>query len=205
MKKAFLFMFFMLLASPSLWAAGIGFYGTGGVGLNSWKYSGVTASSTDYFYGGGLVVDSNVSKNETFGYRFTAGYEQFNSSNPNGDVSVKGTHRFSMSHAFGFGLVRTEKLRFWMGPRIGLHYLYKRTQSYHLDYIGADALLAFGLNVKAGDTATFFFDIGTGYMGNFNLNVSEMGNAFGVDGKLGFIFRINDSFSPAGNKIILTD
>ena len=41
---------------------------------------------------------------------------------------------------------------------------------------------------------TFFFDIGMGYMGVYNLKGSEVGNAFGADAKLGFLFRINDSY-----------
>ena len=181
--------------AQSAHAAGIGVYGTGGVAMMNWQYDGTKGgSSTDYFYGGGLVVDSNVARNELFGYRFTAGYEQYVLSDPNSDATSDPIHRFSMTHTFGFGVARAEMVRFWVGPKLGLHYLYRRDSGYTIDAIGFDALLGLGLNVNAGDVFTFFIDIGMGYMGVYNINSSQVGNAFGVDGKMGFLFRINDTY-----------
>jgi hypothetical protein len=202
MKKTLVFLCLLAVVigfARSAQAAGIGVYGTGGVALSTLRYHGMSASSTDYFYGGGIVIDSNVAKDQLFGYRFTAGYEQYVFTDPNSDYSSSPIHRFSMSHTFGFGMARTEMVRFWVGPRIGLHYLYKHDSGYKYDAIGADALLALGVNVNAGDTFTFFFDIGFGYMGNYNINAAEVGNAFGFDGKIGFMFRINDTYKQTAS------
>ncbi|HOT44100.1 MAG TPA: hypothetical protein PLM53_08630 [Spirochaetota bacterium] len=198
MKKVLMFIVMCAISmviAQSAQAAGIGVYGTGGVAMMNWQYNGTkVGSSTDYFYGGGLAVDSNVARNELFGYRFTAGYEQYVLTDPGSDAKSDPIHRFSMTHTFGFGVARTEMVRFWIGPKIGLHYLYKHDNGYSYDAIGADALLALGLNVNAGKVFTFFFDIGVGYMGVYNLKGSGVGNSFGADAKLGFMFRINDSY-----------
>jgi hypothetical protein len=114
---------FLLLAS-SLWAAGIGIYGTGGVNFSNWESNGSTPKSTAYFYGGGLVIDSNAARNELFGYRFTAGYEQVRRIYPYPNFLNVSIHKFSMTHTLGFGVVRNENLRLWIGPQLGLHYLY---------------------------------------------------------------------------------
>jgi hypothetical protein len=205
MKKILFFISLcaMTLAiAQSAQAAGIGVYGTGGVNLDTISYRGATANSTDYFYGGGLAIDSNVARNELFGYRFTLGYEQYRMKASNSDYTSDPIHRISMSHTFGFGVARNETVRFWLGPRIGIHYLFIRktdtgwtTQvTEKTDFIGLDALLALGLNINMGDVATLFFDIGFGYMGNYDLHSSGIGNGFGLDGKIGFMFRINDKF-----------
>ncbi|HNW28761.1 MAG TPA: hypothetical protein PKN50_09815 [Spirochaetota bacterium] len=224
MKKVLMFIVMcatVIIITQSAQAAGIGVYGTGGVNFSTWNYKGASANSTDYFYGGGLVVDSNVARNELFGYRFTAGYEQYRLKDPDTDSTSSAMHRVSMSHTFGFGIARNETVRFWLGPRIGMHYLryrdsyntinmsmfpyvmpYPQNVKVTIDMIGIDALLAMGLNINMGDVATIFFDLGIGYMGNYNIRVSERGHGFGVDGKIGFMFRINDNYkltSSTGN------
>jgi hypothetical protein len=221
MKKTLVFLVSvaaMCGIAQSARAAGIGVYGTGGVNFTTWNMRGVSANTTDYFYGGGLVIDSNVAKNETFGYRFTAGYEQYRMKDPNSGNTSSPIHRASMSHTFGFGVARNENVRFWLGPRFGLHYLrlrdtYTDTESIafnmypygqkvkvELDMIGFDALLAFGINVNMGEIATMFLDIGVGYMGNYNIHAADYGHGFGIEGKAGFMFRINDSYKqPASS------
>lgn len=186
----------MMVITQSAQAAGIGFYGTGGAAFMNWQYKGEKGgSSTDYFYGGGLVIDSTVARDQIFGYRLTLGYEQYVVTYPEYDAESDPIHRFSMSHTFGFGVLRSEMVRLWIGPRIGLHYLYKHDSGYSIDAAGVDCLLGMGLNINAGDTFTFFFDLGFGYMGIYNINHSgEIGNAFGLDGKMGFMFRIGDTY-----------
>ncbi|MBN1497307.1 MAG: hypothetical protein JXA07_11095 [Spirochaetes bacterium] len=214
-KKIFICLLFVIAVPiSSAWAAGIGAYGTGGVAFTTWYYDGTKGGTTqDYFYGGGLIVDSNAARNTLFNYRFTAGYERFVVTDPDLDYEGDPIHRVSMTHTFGFGIARSEAVRFWIGPRIGLHYLFLN-KSYtewefspflgmlpqkvkiDLDALGVDVLLALGLNFNIGQTVTLFIDLGFGYMGNYNLNnTQEMGHAFGLDGKAGIMFRINDTYA----------
>lgn len=60
--------------------------------------------------------------------------------------------------------------------------------------IGFDLLLAFGVNFNIGNMATIFLDLGFGYMGNYNIHETQKGHGFGLDGKIGFMFRINDKY-----------
>jgi hypothetical protein len=207
---------FLLLAS-SLWAAGIGIYGTGGVNFSNWESNGSTPKSTAYFYGGGLVIDSNAARNELFGYRFTAGYEQVRRIYPYPNFLNVSIHKFSMTHTLGFGVVRNENLRLWIGPQLGLHYLYYPKKTFitsgykvnlslaptkfviQIDVIGFDALLALGLNINIGETATIFLEIGVGYMGGYDIDFKGTANAFGIDGKIGFMFRVKDTYTAANN------
>lgn len=215
MKKILFFigMGIMSLAiAESAQAAAIGVYGTGGVNFSTWKYRDASASTTDALYGCGVVFDTNAAKNELFGYRLTAGYEQYRLKYTESDQSSDPIHRVSMSHTFGFGMVRTDLIRFWAGPRIGLHYLnyrnsyttirinvippmiYPKKIKVKLDMIGFDLLLAFGFNFNIGNMATIFLDLGFGYMGNYNIHETQKGHGFGLDGKIGFMFRINDKY-----------
>jgi hypothetical protein len=118
--------FFM--AINTAYAVGLGFYGSGGGSISNWKYKDKNyGSSTDYWYGGGLVVDTAVAKSELFNYRFTAGYEQYGSDSTSlyeTKPSNKTAHKFDMSHMLGFALYQTKEIRFWAGPEIGLHCLY---------------------------------------------------------------------------------
>ena len=212
----------LFITAQSARAAGIGFYGTGGVNLSTWKYKGTSANTTDYYYGGGMAIDSVVARDQVFGYRFTAGYEQYILKDPETGATGKPLNRFSMSHTFGFGVARAQNVRFWIGPQLGMHYMYKRATvtvyqlvplggritiqpmdvRIKIDDIGVDALLGLGLNINMGDVMTLFFDIGFGYMGNFNINTSEIGHGFGAQAKAGIMFRINDTYSSSGERVI---
>jgi hypothetical protein len=215
---------FFLMISINAMAVGLGVYGTGGLNFSSWYYATqsekYTSNSNDYIYGGGLVIDTAVAKDMLFNYRFSGGYEQYVLKDPQTGDTSKPISRFSMTHTFGFGVWRTLILRVWVGPRIGLHYLRHRDSFWYftiffipaifpqpaqlllfptkakvkIDVLGADVMLAFGLNINIGDLTTLFIDIGLGYAGNFNLSADEYSNGFGMDGKVGVMFRIGDTY-----------
>ena len=178
-------------------AAGIGLYGAGGTPMINWKYNRTDfGSTTDHCYGGGLVVDSAVAKDTLFNYRFTAGYERYGSDNRFlfTEPGSKTAHKFDMCHSFGFGLVRTEAMRFWVGPQIGAHYIhssdfphdrYAIIPYYYLpgtglvysvggllpaphtkkaSAIGVDVLLALGVNFNIGELVTLFAEIGRAHV-----------------------------------------
>ncbi len=206
----------LFIAQPAL-AAGIGVYGTGGVNFTKWESHDLTDGTFDYYYGGGLIIDSNVAKNKIFGYRFTAGYAEYRIKDIESKSLSDPIHRASMSHTFGFGLIRDEDTRFWIGPSIGFHYLrlresfwaleadsfslliYPHRTKVKVDMVGFDALLTLGMNQNIGDIATLFIQIGFGYMGNYSINISEIGHGFGIDGKVGIMFRINDTFKQTSS------
>jgi hypothetical protein len=221
MTRTAFFLFIMILVSPALWATGIGFYGTGGIGVTTWNYRGESFNTTDYFYGGGIMIDTAAAKDTLFNYRFTFGYEQYILKDPDSDITSKPINRFSISNTFGFGVVRTQYFRFWLGPRLGLHYLYKNYSATvlmylpgatgivifpmktkrDLDAIGLDLMLAFGFNFNIGDYTTLFIDIGAGYLGNYNLKIAEAGHTFGIEGKAGIMFRVDDIYGARDNKL----
>jgi hypothetical protein len=215
-------------------AAAIGVYGTGGVEMTNWKYQEkITGTSTDYGYGGGIIIDSNAAQDRVFGYRFTLGYEQyfFHSSYGSSMIYINDEpiHRFSMSHTFEFGIVRTPSLRFWIGPQIGFHYfnanytkqdkssllmtltaaqfgffIPPETLEFDIDYLGLDLMLATGINYNIGKTVTLFLELGFGYVGKYNLNGpygtgNTAGNSIGMQAKAGIMFRVNDTFAAVAN------
>ena len=237
MNRTAFYLLLMIFASPALWATGIGVYGTSGVGSTTWNYqrlgtsvltslidNGISYKSTDYFYGGGIVIDTAVAEDRLFNYRFTAGYELFCIKYPGSIFTENPIDRFSMSHTFGFGLLRNQNVRLWIGPRLGFHYLYINTYvpvslkdvfnfpsrilignplknkiKIDIAEFGFDILLALGLNINIGNYTTLFVDIGGGYMGNYDLKIAGAGHAIVIDGRVGIMFRVNDSFlSPSG-------
>ena len=90
----------------------------------------------------GVLYDSAPSRDKLFSYRMTLGFDiastqlegiRFNNalipglgstlSTLFGDVDADG-YGFSTTHTFAFGLLRTDLLRWWIGPGIGLHFNY---------------------------------------------------------------------------------
>lgn len=212
MKRIIAIASFAIIVFPcATHAVGLGVYGTGGANFNTWESREGTYSSQDFLYGGGLVIDSNVAKNAIFNYRFTCGYSQYRIKDPQSGMIIDPFHRVGVGNIFGFGLLRTETVRFWLGPRIDAHYIFKRKtindieiagyyiipikRTIKIDLININALLALGVNVNLGSLLTLFFDMGVGYMGVYNINQHENGHGFGLDGRLGVLFRINDRYT----------
>jgi hypothetical protein len=227
----------IITVNNTAYAVGLGIYGSGGTSLSNWKYDDNKyncGNTTDYFYGGGFIVDSAVAKNQLLNYRFSMGYEQYGSHDPSiheTESSNRTAHKFDMSHTFGFGLVKSAAIRFWIGPQIGAHCLYSLnfphdrysiippyyiysmlssntgsllpvSHTKKLLAVGIDALLAIGININIGDYTTLFAEVGFGYMGTYNINgIKETGNGYGLKGKIGIMFRINDAYAAAQDKI----
>lgn len=138
--KINIFLLIALLNIPvASWASGVGFYGIGGAGKGSWSgygmgeswitHTGMDASYGDSntsttLYGGGLIWDSAAAKDTLFNYRLKVGYERsfMHILSANTKSRVDPTNRYGMSHTFGLGVLRTENIRFWIGPQIGFHY-----------------------------------------------------------------------------------
>lgn len=129
-KLGFVMMIFcsIIIVANDTYAVGIGIYATGGTAMSNWMVENENfGSSTDYCFGGGLLIDTAVAKNKLFNYRMAIGYEWYGSNNPslyNVKPDYNFAHKFDMSHTFGLGIYRTKTLRFWVGPEVGLTCLY---------------------------------------------------------------------------------
>ncbi len=114
---------FMLTAVAM--AFGIGGYGTIGGGNTlydfskyEWFATGNLKESENWAGGGGLIMDSNLATDRIFNWRMKLGGERLYADRESEMQLV----RLSMSHTFGFGIVRTERVRLWLGPQIGVSY-----------------------------------------------------------------------------------
>jgi hypothetical protein len=216
MKKKFVsfLLFTMLIFSASgAWAIGIGVYGTGGLAKDFITLSYMTnvdLKTHDYYGGAGIILDTAVAKDELFGYRLRLEYNQFNVKELKTGVELKGYNYIGMYHTFDFGIIRTELIRFWIGPQIGLSYTFGErripfTDAFGLSFVsvtyplklravGFDALLATGVNFNLEKMMTIFIDLGAGYMGKYNTNEKITGHAIGFKGSAGVMYRIDDNF-----------
>ena len=119
------FCFFILMLATVAMAFGIGGYMTVGGGNSSYDYSkyeyfatGNLKKSEDWAIGGGLIMDSNLASDRIFNWRMKLGGERLTADRE----SEMRLTRLHMQHVFGFGIVRTENVRLWLGPQIGASY-----------------------------------------------------------------------------------
>ena len=80
--------------------------------------------------GFGLTYDSNLGKDELFNYRLGLEWMTRTIDKTTIDGDTESCHgdcdvsRFQIVQTFGFGVLRTEMVRLWIGPRINLGYNY---------------------------------------------------------------------------------
>jgi len=115
-----------------LFAAGFGFYGS--LGYGGGEYTNNDPDRPDLAnlsygkarVGGGFVYDNGPASQSVFGYRLNLGAEgiidNVEDLNTTGTYSFYGV-RINWLNDFGFALVRTPNLRWWLGPQLGLFYL----------------------------------------------------------------------------------
>jgi opacity protein-like surface antigen len=117
-------------------AFGIGGYATFGGGntlydVNKYELASTRSyDSNNLAIGGGLIMDSNLAYDRVFNWRMKISGEQLIVDR---EAEMK-LSRVHMSHTFGFGVVRTQMVRFWLGPAFGGSYAAgKRTsEKYYL-------------------------------------------------------------------------
>jgi len=101
-------------------AFGIGGYFEYGKVTGEVEFLGIDDTDFDADqYGVGVVFDTNLARNSLFNYRGTFGYRSsehtFETSLGDLDLDADG---FEMNHLFGFGLIRTKRVRVFVGPAI---------------------------------------------------------------------------------------
>lgn len=162
-------------------------------------------------YGGSLVFDTAVANNSLFNYRLNLAILAVDQETSEGsrDYKTEGV-RYALYNSFGFGVVRTETVRFWLGPQFGLYYADVDTtetkqvisyyglmpsetkKKYDDGGIGSSMGLVLGLNLNMGPVVTLGFD---GGVRAFVTSTKLDGN-YGPEGfiNVSLIFRINDNY-----------
>jgi hypothetical protein len=212
----------LFFCSESLYALGIGFYADFNSGLTFGKYR-----NSHWAPGGGLIIDTNVAKDEIFNYRLELGYDWFNVSwfpGSSADYYFDTCSKLSSNHYFGFGIIRNQNIRFWVGPQIEVSGLFGQGHNGIFGGVG----FAMGTNFNISDVFTFSMVISlravggmiygsylktssssglSGLLGLFGISGSS-GNFETINENLGFyggngrislacIFRINDAYAAA--------
>lgn len=112
----------IFLISNYAHAVGIGVYADSGIGYIKWKYGDMYMGKytfikpLNYFIGGGLILDTCVSEDKLFNYRLNLGYNRLIQSH---EIKM---HQLTWVNTFGFGILRTELIRLWLGPQLGMGY-----------------------------------------------------------------------------------
>jgi len=88
-------------------------YGAFGNVTHTYKYKNAV--------GLGFVLDTNVAKKNTFGYRLLLQYTSGDlDSTDNNNVTTLKKHKYDMIHNFAFGVVQKPGFKWWVGPRINM-------------------------------------------------------------------------------------
>ncbi len=212
----------ILLFSGSAMATGIGVFIQGAGGGTSWTTGHISGDSSDITVGGGLMVDTNLAKNEVFNYRFKFGYNRIFGSSYE-------LNRLSFDNCFGVaprGLMG-KNARFWFGPSLGFHIMfgevpvsggsttdallygiYYSLLSTELKVAGVKldlGLTLLGFNFNFGEHITLTFEFGgkAGYfIGQSKIESDAVtSGALQYEGytSVGVLYRFNDSYGNAGN------
>ncbi len=99
---------------------------------------------------------------------------------------------FSVANTFGFGVVRTEKIRFWLGPQVTVGALLADIKGGY-----GELGLALGLNINFGEAFTIGFTVeGRSLIGAYAYLNGPVEFVYGGEGvvTMAFIFRINDTY-----------
>jgi hypothetical protein len=157
---------FMTCVPCRLFAFGIGAYGTVSSDLALRLNSG-----------GGVIIDTNCAGKGIFNNRLSIGWSTPVYSRDGQIKRDKGsalTSDISLVNTFGFGLVRREYFRFWLGPGLGMHSHYYRynpkpTENFIYD-ITAHSWEYFPVRSK---TATSLFGVSLGLALGGNINCAH--------------------------------
>jgi hypothetical protein len=144
------FCLFVFIIAKGVMAFGMGGYMTIGGGNTSYGYNkyeyfatGKLKESENWAVGGGLIMDSNLASDRVFNWRMHLSGERLTADR---EAEMK-LVRLRMNHVFGFGIVRTKRVRLWLGPQIGINYSWgdrtKERYYYGIGPLGMKWQLAF--------------------------------------------------------------
>jgi len=191
-----------LLAFPMMaQAAGMGVYIPYAFGDSSSLTTSDTSEDVTVDYkassGFGVVFDSNIGKNSLYNYRL--GLESVSMSRKDADFDLS---RYNMIHTFGFGVLRKEMVRLWIGPRINIAYM---TGSGDFGYsetaVEFGIAPAIGVNVNLGSVVSLGLDldyrfstVGGSFSNDFGVDDSYAGSTTGMTARFLLMFRFGETF-----------
>lgn len=157
-------------------AIGLGLYGTWQGGAVDWEFDDTDDSGFIFDYsgdtsgaGGGFVLDTAVARDKLFNYRLNIGIESLVA-----DVDELAVEMdlggIAMDNTFGFGVLRKDSVRLWLGPRLRVGYFNGDVQpevapntDINLLEVGLGGV--FGANFNIGSTVTLGLTTGYIYSG----------------------------------------
>lgn len=176
----------------------IGAYGTAGGGEMLFTVPGELVSDrpamrTTAVYGCGIMLDTGRGRGSLLDYRLTLGYEFRHS----GDTMAAGLHNIAATHTLSFGIIQSEPVRFWMGPRIGLGYLWGRNSYTGVNSLSSDLALLYpgsimyGLYLSRERLKFSYFHLQAGIALGVDIHI---GRNVSVPVEVGFRYHFNTDF-----------
>ena len=156
----------LVLGTADARAAGFGIYGSaGGDDSSRWSIdSNPSFKVKTEHRGAGFVFDTAVAKDSFFNYQLNLGYDEFtntNKANPVNDLKLGG---LMISNSFGFGIVRTDGFRLWMGPEIRLAWPKGSMLGTDYDFFGGGVGPVVGMNFNFPGNASLVVKAGYQFM-----------------------------------------
>lgn len=196
----------LLLGTSDARAAGFGIYGSmGGDGSATWTDDSSLGSSSykvkTAHQGAGFVLDTAVARDSFFNYQLNLGYDEFTNKFPGSSSDLK-LGGLMISNSFGFGIVRTEGFRLWMGPEIRLAWPNGSQSGWDYDFFGAGVGPVVGMNFNLPGTVSFVVKAGYQFMNYEGQAESATSSSWDLDIKerliyvnVGILFRsLGDTF-----------
>jgi len=132
---------FMLMIGGKAMAIGIGAYVDVGGGGHTYDVttSDFTKPGDAKFVNvmGGFILDTNTGGPGIFNYRLKLGGGSYVNYEREMDLDIS---KIDMEHTFGFGIVRKQMIRFWIGPSIGVNYQWGKSDSSRR-YVGTGGMI----------------------------------------------------------------
>lgn len=149
---AALFALLTTFGATDAMAIGLGLGGQSGSGTMAMELDGTSQGDYDFETSDvGLVLDTNLSRDRAFNYRLTLASASASMENSSFD-DLTG---FTLVNDFGFGIVKTEAFRLWMGPELRFSWLSQTIASgAELDLFSFGIGPVIGANINIGSTVT---------------------------------------------------
>jgi len=228
-------LLFVFTFTKALYSYGVGGYLSGGFGyqvieknLNIYSYpiDHNINNSINYSWGFGLIIDSNLSKNDILNYRFKIGYERLYADYKNNTSSFM----YHSSHIFGCKIIRNDLFRLWIGPQIGINYYYLKNKikngfiidpvylitsngmfksnTIRFNFLNINSGIVIGSNFQFDNDFTLSIDISllasfsTGYCDNFLIpHIFSFNSKKSICRTYGFDSRLTLSFLRRFNEV----
>lgn len=161
-------------------------------------------------FGVGFVFDTNVQKKRLFNYRLGIEVLERGARDRNDKPCQNGCEtgtRVNAVHTFGFGIIRNENLRLWVGPRVNFAFTSNSgNDSYSTYEMEAGIAPAVGFNLVLNRRVSLSFDIdyrfadisGRTYQDESTnegyLSGEYSGKLEGATARFYLIFKISDGF-----------